>query len=427
MPKFNLFNRASKVADSTRVEPFVAAEINPVTAASNVDLQNIESFADAMGITNSMAGQSVTANSSLKLSIVYTCVRLIAGAIAQMSVHVYEDGNDHRKKAKHPLNSLLNVQPTAIFSAATFWEFIVSCMLLHGDGLAILLRNRNGDVIEILPIQPFDWHNERKDGRLVYYVRIDNKWHGFDQDDVLHLAGFGFNGLRSLSVIKWGAQNAIGLEMAMEEYSSEFFRSGANQSVAIVKSGKWDTEQQEQFRSAYARTYGGNDKRKLPLTIARGMDIKNLSVNAKDSQLLESRDFQITDIARAFGLPSFMVNQEQKSTSWGSGLSEIGTGFVRFTLMPHLNRFEQEINRKLFLNKPYLVEFNTAALMRGTLKERNEAYRQGVGGSQGPGWLTLNEVRRMENLEQLNDPLYDKLYDPRSASLTASETDNENK
>jgi HK97 family phage portal protein len=378
-------------------------QVSNTAEQNDISVQDMNSLADLFGVMPSFAGPAVTPKTSMKVSIVFACVRLIAGAIAQMPVHIFEQSekNDKQRVPNHNLASLFNLQPTPAWSAAAFWEFIVSSMLLHGDGFAVLLRDRNGDVEEILPISPVGMNVVNNNGRLNYFFTLDDTPRGFDQDDILHFPGFGFNGLKSMSVIQWGAFNSIGLELAMEQHSGEFFKSGSTQRVAVVKKGKWDEQQKEKFRTAWVKAYGGVENAKFPLVLDESTDVKALSLSAKDSQLLESREFQITDIARAFGLPSFMVNQEQKTTSWGSGIGEIGLSFLRFTLGPHLNRFEQEVNRKLFLKKPMFAEFIAANLMRLTLKDRNEAYRQAIGGSQGPGWMSIDEVRKLENLPEL--------------------------
>jgi len=398
-------------------------QVSNTAEQNDISVQDINSLADLFGVMPSFAGPAVTPKTSMKVSIVFACVRLIAGAIAQMPVHIFEQSekNDKQRVPNHSLANLFNLQPTPAWSAAAFWEFIVSSMLLHGDGFAVLLRDRNGDVEEILPISPVGMNVVNNNGRLNYFFTLDDNPRGFDQDDILHFPGFGFNGLKSMSVIQWGAFNSIGLELAMEQHSGEFFKSGSTQRVAVVKQGKWDETQKESFRNAWVKAYGGIENSKFPLVLDNSTDVKQLSVSAKDSQLLESREFQITDIARAFGLPSFMVNQEQKTTSWGSGIGEIGLSFLRFTLGPHLNRFEQEVNRKLFLKKPMFAEFIAANLMRLTLKDRNEAYRQAIGGSQGPGWMSIDEVRKLENLPELGGR-YALPYDATAANN--QQTDN---
>src|SRR5205814_313822 len=144
--------------------------------------------------------------------------------------------------------------------------------------------------------------------------------------------------------------------------------------------------------------YGGADNSHKPLVLWGGMTAKELSLNAEDAQLLESRRFQVEDIARAFGIPPFMLGATDKTTSWGSGVEHMGQGFLTYTLQPHLNRFQQEINRKIFRISRYFVEFNTAGLLQADAQGRAKFYREAIGGSQGPGWMKINEVRRLENL-----------------------------
>lgn len=383
----------------------------PVEIKNDLNLSDIEELSNALGIVNSMAGPVVNDKTAMKLAIVYACTRLISGAIASLPLPVYKDGDVRTKASGHPVSPLLNLQPTATYSAALFWERMTAQMLLRGDGHALIMRDGMGQPTELLPMR-FD-HVENISGRLVYFTELDGKWRGFDQGEVLHFAGFGFNGLKSLSVVQHAAQNSVGLALVMEQYSSDFFKNGAHQSLAVIKNGKWDAEDQQLFRDAYSRVYGGTGKGSLPLTISKALELKELSVNAKDSQLIEARNFQITDIARAFGLPGFMVNDSEKSTTWGTGMAEISLGFIRYTLQPHLNRFQQEINRKLFLNSGYFVEFNTAGLLRGTTQQRYEAYGKALGGSNVPGFMAINEVRRIENLPPLANVIYDQPYDPR--------------
>lgn len=372
---------------------------------------DVDAMLDLFNIQTAFGGQSVTPKTSMKLSIVFACVRLIAGALAQMPIHVFKDV-DSRERVNDYLSYLLKSEPCAVFSAATFMEYIVACMLLHGDGFAIISRLNSGKVESLIPVSPLDVEVKNVDGRLQYYIRNGNETLGFDQDDILHFAGFGFDGLRSKSVIQWGALHSISLSMAMQEFSGEFFENGAHQSVALIKEGKMSPDQKQSLRESYVKTYGGNKKGKYPLVLDKTVGIKELSINAKDSQLLESRDYQVTDIARAFGLPSFMVNQEQKTSSFGSGVSEIALSFLRFTLSPHVRRFEQELNRKLFKRGSNFCELETSGLMRGTQKERYELYESALGNSQQPGWMTVNEVRKLENKPPFPGDKYNYPIDP---------------
>ena len=124
-----------------------------------------------------------------------------------------------------------------------------------------------------------------------------------------------------------------------------------------------------------------------------------LTMTHEDSQLLATRSFQIEEIARIFGVPPHLIGQTDKVTSWGSGVENMGRGFVKFTLQRHLIKFEQEINRKLWpVRSRYFFEFNVAGLERGDLKSENEALRIALGRAGEPAWMTPNEVRRIKNM-----------------------------
>lgn len=385
-------------------------------------LDDVEKLSELFNIQTGIAGYSVNPKTAIKVSIVYACCRLISGAIAQMPVKVFRETSEgSREPVGGSIKGLLNLQPTPRFSAALFWEFVTTKVLLSGDAFVVILRNANGTPVEFLPVESSDVHVQAKEGRNIYSVKMQSKIFVFDQDDILHFSNFGFDGLRSPSVIRAGAANSIGIELAMEDYSADFFQNGSHQSVAITKEGRWDDEQKQSVREQWVEKYSGLANKKFPLVFDKSVGIHTLSINAKDSQLLESREFQITEIARAFGLPSFMVNQEQKTTSWGSGVSEIGQIFLRYTLMPYVQRFEQELNRKLFLRSDKFANFVTAGLVRATIKERYESYKSALGGSNVPGFLSINEVRRLEDMPRIDNPDYDKPYIPPEGGVISAE------
>ena len=218
-----------------------------------------------------------------------------------------------------------------------------------------------------------------------------------DQDDVLHFTGVGFNGLRSVSPLRHALRNAAGIALAADRYSAEFFGAGAKPEIVLKSTAaKLTEDQKEMIRSAWVDIHAGNRMR--PGVLGAGMEVQELTINAEEAQLLQARQFQIEDIARIYGVPPFMIGHTQNTTSWGSGVEQMGIGFVKYTLQEHLVDIEQEINRKLLRNSPFFAEFATAGLERGDIKTRNESYRIGLGRAGEPGWLTINEVRAFENL-----------------------------
>lgn len=369
----------------------------------------------------------------MRLSAVYRATALLAGAIATLPLPVFrmaDDGETREPARDHPVRYLLNEEPTPRFTAATFWEFMAAQMLLRGDGYAVIVRNRAGEILEFIPV-PWECVTPRRDGnRLIYIVSslyndsfgATSKPIGLDQDDVLHFPGFGFDGLRSMSVIRWAAYQAIGTAISMEEYAGNMMRSGAMQKIALVTPADMDKEQIDKLRELWETRYGGSSNSGRPMVLYGGMDAKTVSLTAADAQLLESRKFQVEDIARAFGVPPWMLGLMEKTTSWGSGVEQMGIGFLIYTLMPHLNRFQQEINRKCFRISRYFCEFNSDGLLQADAKGRSEAFRQAIGGSQGPGWMLVNEVRKKLNLAPLAEG--NVLYDPAKAAAAKQTANN---
>ena len=367
------------------------------------------------------SGVAVNEASAMRVTAVYACVRLIAGAIASLPLAVYRRTDDGRERVRNDLWWLLNEQPCPTVSAAVFWEYLLAQMLLSGDALAEIERGRGGAIRGLIPLDSRAVGIRNVSGRLRYEFFRDGQWLGRDQDDILHIPGFGFDGTRGMSVIRHAAREAIGLALAAEAFSSRFFASGAHPDVALKVPGKMTQEQIDNLRRIWASKYGGAHNASLPIVLTEGTDLKEVTLSAQDSQLIEARRFQVADIARAFGVPPHMVGETDKSTSWGSGIEQQGIGFVQYTLAPHLHRIEQEINRKCFRTERLFVEFNVEGLLRGDSKARAEYYTRALGGTQNPAWMTPNEIRQLENLPPLAGG--DHLAQPKDFSDAASLND----
>jgi HK97 family phage portal protein len=348
----------------------------------------------------SYAGPAVNERTAMTVSAVYACVRLIAGAIASMPLPIYQRTKDGREKIDHDLWWMLNEQPNPDMTAAVFREYIVSSKLLYGDGFAVIHRkNPYSPVIDrIEPVNPLYIQVKRIEGRRLYIVyALDGTAEVHEQDDILHFPGIGYDGLRSISPIRYAARQAIGLSLAAEEYSARFFSNGARPDIALEVPGSLAQEQIDLLRDAWANRYGGVSNSHLPAIMSGGMKVHELTMNAVDAALIATRQFQVIDIARIYGVPPFMIGDIDKTSSWGSGVEQMGIGFVKYTLQPHLTRMEQEMNRKFFKTSKNFCEFNTAGLERGDIKSRYEAFRIALGRAGEPAWMTQNEVRRIEN------------------------------
>ena len=350
------------------------------------------------------AGVPVTESTVMNVSAVYACIQLISGAMASLPLPIYERTTTGRQRVDHPLWWLLNEQPLPRCSASTFWRYMMTSKLLHGDGFALIKRKSafSPEIVSITPWHPLAVNVYLNGDRLAYqfinYIGgqgIESQM--YDQDDVLHFTGVGFNGLRSVSPLRHALRNAAGIALAADKYSAEFFSASAKPEIVIkTEMAKLSGDQKELIIDAWKSIQQGDRTR--PGVLGAGMSLQELTINAEEAQLLQSRMFQIEDIARIYGVPPFMIGHTQNTTSWGSGVEQMGIGFVKYTLSQHIVDAEQEINRKLFLTEKNFCEFNTAGLERGDIKTRNESYRIGLGRAGEPAWLTVNEVRAAENL-----------------------------
>lgn len=350
----------------------------------------------------SSAGPAVTERTAMAIGAVYACIGLIGGAIASLPLKIYRRNGDARESITSDLWWLLNEQPTPSMSAAVMWEYLVWSLLLHGDAFAKIVRQspNSKNISGFLPVHPFAVQVVRVGDRLAYAVKdpATQRTETLHQDDILHIPGLGFDGLRGLSPLRYSAKQAMGLSLAADEYSAKFFANGARPDYVVTTPGKMDSEQAKLFRESWMARYSGLQNAHIPAILTGGGDVKTLSLNPEDAQLIQTRSFQAADIARFYGVPPHMIGLMDKSTSFGTGIEQQSIGFVKYTLQRHLVKFEQEINRKCFRTARNFAEFSTAGLERGDYKARNEGYRIALGRAGEPAWMTVNEVRKLENL-----------------------------
>lgn len=371
--------------------------------------QNV-SYSDAVmesfGVASS--GVTVSATSAMRVSAVAACVAKISGAIVSMPLHVYRlnGGDIPDRLPRDPLWYLLNEQPSPQYTASSMWEGVSMAQLLRGDAFGLIRRGVNNSVREILPLPWGSVSPIRMPSEAVrYYVTMPT--HGistwFDPSEILHFPGLGFDDatMRSMSVIQYGARNAIGNAIAMDTYAGKFFEGGAHPSIILETDKKMSAEQASDLRAAFVAKYAGLDNaHALPLVLTEGTSAKQISLSADDAQLLEARKFQVLDVARAFGVPGYMINESTGSTSWGSGIESMGRGFVTYTLQPWLRKIEQELNRKLFpRDTGRFVEFYRDALIEGDSAAQGAYFRTALGGpGAGDGHMSVNEVRRIKRM-----------------------------
>jgi len=362
------------------------------------------SYAFYMGGTSS--GKNVTERSAMQMTAVYSCVRILAEAVAGLPLHLYKYNDDggKEKALDHPLYRLLHDEPNPEMSSFVFRETLMTHLLLWGNAYAQVIRNGKNEVVALYPLMPNKMSVDRDErGRLYYtYYRgpdeaIKNKDFAvtLQPSDVLHIPGLGFDGLVGYSPIAM-AKNAIGMAIACEEYGAKFFANGAAPGGVLEHPGT--IKDPQRVRESWQSTFGGSGNANKIAVLEEGMKYTPIGISPEQAQFLETRKFQINEIARIFRVPPHMVGDLEKSSF--SNIEQQSLEFVKYTLDPWVIRWEQSIQRALLSHDEkavYFVKFNVEGLLRGDYQSRMNGYAIG----RQNGWMSANDIRELENLDRI--------------------------
>jgi len=355
---------------------------------------------------NSKAGQYVNERSALQITAVYACVRILAEAIAGMPLHVYnyEKDGSKVKAIDHSLYSILHDEPNPEMTSFIFRETLMTHILMWGNAYAQIIRNGRGEVIGLYPLMANRMKVDRdtKTGELYYEYTMQSD-DGADIKkgtvrlspyEVLHIPGLGFDGLVGYSPIAM-AKNAIGMAMAAEDYGAKFFADGGTPK-GILKMPTKITDYdriRESWRKGFNSPSGGN-----VAILEQGVDYSAISINPQEAQFIETRKFQIDEIARIFRVPPHMVGDLEKSSF--SNIEQQSLEFAKYTLDPWVNRWEQSMRRSLLTpdeKKNMFIKFNVDGLLRGDYQSRMNGYAV----ARQNGWMSANDIRELENMDRI--------------------------
>ena len=355
---------------------------------------------------NSTAGKYVTERSAMQMTAVYSCVRILAEAVAGLPLHLYryKDGGGKEKATDHPLYLLLHDEPNPEMSSFVFRETLMTHLLLWGNAYAQIIRNGKGEVIALYPLMPNKMSVDRDENGQLYYTYTRSAEEAKTAEtgsvillpkDVLHIPGLGFDGLVGYSPIAM-AKNAIGLAIATEEYGAKFFANGAAPSGVLEHPGT--IKDPSRVREAWQSQFGGSANSGKIAVLEEGMKYTPISISPEQAQFLETRKFQINEIARIFRVPPHMVGDLEKSSF--SNIEQQSLEFVKYTLDPWVVRWEQSIARTLLTEnekRTYFVKFNLEGLLRGDYASRMNGYAT----ARQNGWMSANDIRELENLDRI--------------------------
>lgn len=358
------------------------------------------------------AGTHVSEWNAVKLPAVYACVGLISDAIAQLPIHVYQRKKDGTREHRgdHVVEHLLNRQPNNRMTAFALRKTFLNHVLLWGNGYTEVQKRGDGTPAGLwLALPDRTWPQLQPDGTLVYHTTIRRPGRDgaqtvtIEPPDVLHVPALGFDGVVGYSPVAV-ARQAIGLGLAMEEFGAKFFGNDAKSGGFLKHPGKL-SETAKQNIAESMMNQGGLDNAHRPKVLEEGMEFQQTTIPPEDAQFLESRDFQVAEIARIYRVPLHMIQSVSGSTSWGSGLAEMSMGFARFTLDPWMIPIEQEFNNKLFTERErdqgFYVRHDTSDLLRSDMEARSKYYTAAL--NPATGWLTREEVRQAEDRNPLSE------------------------
>lgn len=355
----------------------------------------------------SNSGKRVNERTSMQMTAVYSCVRILSEAIAGLPIHVYKY-NEHGGKEKaveHSLYQILHDEPNPEMTSFVFRETLMTHLLLWGNCYAQIIRNGKGEVIALYPLMPDRMTVDRDENGNLYYKynhsmdeakTMPDSQVMLTQRDVLHIPGLGFDGLVGYSPIAM-AKNAIGMAIACEEYGAKFFANGAAPSGVLEHPGV--LKDPSKVRESWTNTFGGSANSNKVAVLEEGMKYTPISISPDQAQFLETRKFQIDEIARIFRIPPHMIGDLEKSSF--SNIEQQSLEFVKYTLDPWVCRWEQGLKRALLQEsdkKDYFIKFNVDGLLRGDYESRMKGYAT----ARQNGWMSANDIRELENLDRIS-------------------------
>lgn len=354
--------------------------------------------------SQSLTGETVTEDTALTYSAVWAAVQLISGTVSSLPLNLMQSNGTTKKVLEcRRLHKVMHDQWNPFMTAMAGRETMMAHILLWGNGYAEKVTNGYGEVIELWPITPNRVSVEFTGTDLVYTIRVDNKDRKFNRDKILHIPGLGFDGLVGYSVISM-ARKSIGLGMAMETFGSSYFGNGTHPGVIISHPNTLSPQAHSNLKQALTETYSGLGQAHRLMLLQEGMKIESVGVPPEDSQFLESRQFQIPEIARWFNLPPHKLKDLTRSSF--SNIESEQQSFYIDSILPWLVRLEQNYNLQLLSSSEksltgygrlyfkHIVE----GILRGDAAARATFYREMF----NIGAMSINEIRGKEDMDPID-------------------------
>jgi HK97 family phage portal protein len=347
------------------------------------------------------AGKDVSPETALSVSAVYACIRGIAETTSTLPKILYKriPNGGKRRAWEHPLYPILHDALNKEMTAQVGWELGAAHACAWGNAYYQIIRNKAGDVAELWPLRPDRMSVERTGGvKKFHYQQVDSTTRDFPAEQIMHIPAFGFDGLVGYSPIQM-ARNALALTMAAEEFGSKFFANDARPGMAIKHPKTLSDKSYDRLIQEFNDEFQGSGNSHKTKVLEEGMEIQEIGIPPEDAQFLQTRDFQVAEVARFYRYPLSLLESHGAAATYAS-VEQFMLSFVIHTIRPWLVRFEQAINKNLLTveeRSQYFCETLVDSLLRGDIASRYAAYATG----RQWGWLSADDILALENRNPL--------------------------
>jgi HK97 family phage portal protein len=389
----DLFRRAA--ATLSTVGPMASLE-NPQVPISSANIASM--FGPESG---THTGRAVTPETALCISAVWRAVNLISTTSAGLPMHAYKNSEDDdiRRRAGGAAARLI-ADPHPDLTPLELWELVYGSLCLYGNAYLLKLHNRVNELSELWWVNPTRVKVMRldkgPDAGQKRYVLDGNEDQPYSDKLMLHIPGFGYDGVCGVSPIR-AAREGLGLSLAAEEFGGRFYGSGSLATGILQTEQVIDQTQAERLKALWKLGGSGLDSAHDIRVIGAGAKFQQLTIAPEDAQFLETREFQVTDVARWFGIPPHLLMQTEKSTSWGTGIAAQNLAFVQYTLGGYLQRVEQRLT-KAVRPGPVYIRYALEGFLRGDPASRAAFYKA----MWDFGAFSTNDIRRLEDMEPVD-------------------------
>lgn len=380
---------------------------NPRKPLSELSDNDLEAMG---GGSRSSSGVRVSYSTALTHSPVWRGINLLSRDVAKLPLLVFQrEGEGKRRAPEHRSYQLLRRKPNREMTAFVFKQTLVAHALLEGNGLAYIFRRGDGTPEELIPLVPGKSYPVRESGQLWYVTEVNGEWRKLYPENIFHLKGLSFDGLSGYRVID-KARESLGLGLAARDYGSRFFKNDARPGVVIEHPTSLSEAAATRLKAQWNAMHSGLDNAHRTAVLEEGMKINKFSSTARESQLIQTREFDIVEVANWIGVPAHKIGDKSR-TAYAS-LEQENQSYLDDSLDPWLVNFEDEAQEKLLTeeekqNDSHTIEFVRQALLRANLVDRANYYRVALGGRP---WMKQNEVRALENLNPVDNG--DTILDP---------------